>query len=109
MRDGLPRPYITPRDERPYAEEERSVSGWKEEPYEDKVRPIIKKEITIEQLIDKYGTNWNTAGSNVVIDGPSLKIIRRAKLTTFVLNGKRLNQIERAINNESFDGTTIKI
>ena len=67
------------------------------------------KEITIEQLINKYGTEWNTAGSNVVIDGPSLEIIRRAKLNTFVLNGKRLNQIERAINNESFDGTIIKI
>ena len=60
------------------------------------------KEITIEQLINKYGTEWNTAGSNVVIDGPSLEIIRRAKLNTFVLNGKRLNQIERAINSLNF-------
>ena len=66
------------------------------------------KEISIKQLIDEHGTNWGTAGKNVVIDGPALEIINRAKIPTFVLNGKKLNQLERAITNQSFNGTIIK-
>jgi len=67
------------------------------------------KEISIKQLIDEHGTDWGTAGKNVVIDGPALEIINRAKIPTFVLNGKKLNQLERAITNQSFNGTVIKI
>ena len=63
--------------------------------------------VTINELIKKYGIDWSTAGSNVVVDGPALEIIKKAKITTFVLNGGRLNQLERAINNKSFDGTII--
>ena len=67
------------------------------------------KEISIDKLIKKYGTNWEAAGKNVVIDGPSLEIIKRAKIPTFVLNGKKLDQLENAIANKQFEGTTIKI
>ena len=67
------------------------------------------KVISIDELIKKYGTNWETAGKNVVIDGPSLEIIKRAKIPTFVLNGKKLDQLEKAITNQSFNGTKIKI
>ena len=67
------------------------------------------KEISIDELINKYGTNWEAAGKNVVIDGPSLAIIKRANILTFVLNGKKLDQLEKAITNQSFNGTKIKI
>jgi len=67
------------------------------------------KEVSINQLIDDYGTDWNSAGKNIVIDGPALKIIKRAKIPTFVLNGKKLKELEKAINNKSFNGTIIKI
>jgi len=67
------------------------------------------KEISIKQLIDEYGTDWDAAGKNIVIDGPALEIINSAKIPTFVLNGKRLDQLERAITNQQFDGTVIKI
>jgi len=66
------------------------------------------KEISIKQLIDKYGTKWSTAGENIIIDGPALEIINSAKIPTFVLNGKKLGELERAINNQSFNGTVIK-
>lgn len=72
--------------------------------YSDAVQ--IKK-ISVDGLIKKYGTDWNAAGSNVVIDGPALKIIHKTKLPTFVVNGKRLDQLEKAIINQSFDGTII--
>lgn len=64
-------------------------------------------EITIDELIDSFGTEWKNAGKNIVVDGPALKIIKRAKLKTCVLNGKKLDQLEHAINFESFDGTMI--
>lgn len=67
------------------------------------------KEISIKQLIDEYGTDWDAAGKNIVIDGPALEIINRAKIPTFVLNGKRLDQLEKAITNQQFDGTVLKI
>ena len=67
------------------------------------------KEISVEQLIKEYGTEWGSAGKNIVIDGPALQIIKRAKIPTFVLNGKKLEDLKKAINNESFNGTIIKI
>jgi len=66
------------------------------------------KEISIKKLIQQYGTDWDSAGKNVVIDGPALKIISRSEIPSFVLNGKKLDQLERAINNQDFNGTKIK-
>ena len=65
-------------------------------------------EISIDELIKKYGTNWEIAGKNMVIDGPALEIIKNGKITTFVLNGKNLDELEKAINNQKFYGTKIK-
>ena len=70
---------------------------------------IQLQEVNIKDLIKKYGTRWNTAGKNIVVDGPALDIIQRAKIITFVVNGKRLDQLEKAITNKQFDGTKIKI
>jgi uridylate kinase len=67
------------------------------------------KEISIEKLINEYGTEWSSAGKNIVIDGPCLKIIKRAKIPTYVLNGKKLEELKKVINNEDFNGTIIKI
>ena len=66
------------------------------------------KEISIKRLIEQHGIDWTEAGKNVVIDGPALKIINRSKIPTYVLNGKKIGQIEKAINNKSFFGTIIK-
>lgn len=65
------------------------------------------KEVKIDQLIKIFGTNWKSAGKKIVIDGPALEIIKRAQLSTYVLNGKRIDQLERALTNKSFDGTKI--
>lgn len=67
------------------------------------------KEISIEKLINDYGTEWSSAGKNVVIDGPALQIIKKARIPTFVLNGNKLEELEKAINNQLFNGTKIKI
>jgi len=65
-------------------------------------------EIEIDSLIKKYGVKWNKAGKNIVVDGPALEVIQKAKIPTFVLNGKRLDQLEKAIENQVFTGTIIK-
>jgi uridylate kinase len=49
------------------------------------------REVSIKQLINEYGTDWNSAGANVVVDGPALGIIDKEKIPTFVVNGKRLD------------------
>ena len=69
---------------------------------------IQLKEISIKNLIQKYGTKWDTAGQNAVIDGPCLEIIDRAHISTFVLNGKKLDELKKVINNQAFNGTVIK-
>jgi len=67
------------------------------------------KEISIKELIKKYGTKWNAAGGNIVIDGPALEVIDKIKIPTFIVNGNRLDQLEKAVTNQNFDGTRIII
>lgn len=67
------------------------------------------KEVTIDHLIAQYGTTWGAAGKNIFMDEPALAIIKRAKIPTFVVNGKRLDQLEKAMMGKSFDGTTILV
>lgn len=65
-------------------------------------------EISVKQLIKEYGIKWETAGKNMVIDPPALEIIDRANIATYVLNGKKLVELEKAITNKKFNGTKIK-
>jgi uridylate kinase len=67
------------------------------------------KEINIDSLIEKYGTDWTSAGKNMVIDGPALKIIKESRLSTYVINGKKISELEKVIENKEFNGTEIKI
>ncbi|MFH1101279.1 MAG: UMP kinase [Methanobacteriota archaeon] len=67
------------------------------------------KVIHIDELIQKYGTAWKSAGKHIAIDAPSLEIIKRAGLTTLIVNGRRLDQLEKAITGQPFDGTTIQV
>jgi uridylate kinase len=67
------------------------------------------KEVTIDHLIAQYGTTWGAAGKNIFMDEPALAIIKRAKIPTFIVNGKRLDQLEKAMTGKSFDGTTILV
>jgi uridylate kinase len=67
------------------------------------------KEVKIDQLIKNYGVKWKSAGENIVVDGPALEIIKKARLVTYVVNGRRLDQLERAIKNQSFNGTRITL
>lgn len=69
----------------------------------------VKKydEIHIDELISKYGISWKSAGANMVIDSPALKIIKRSSIKTYVLNGIKLDQLEKVIFDRDFIGTKI--
>lgn len=67
------------------------------------------KQVSIEQLIAQYGTKWGAAGKNIFMDEPALEIIQRAKVPTFIVNGKRLDELEKALRGQSFDGTRIVV
>ena len=66
------------------------------------------KEVTPIELINKYGVLWKSAGSNVVIDGPALNIIKNNDVLTNVLNGKKLDELENCLLNKNFNGTVLK-
>lgn len=74
--------------------------------YED---AVMYPEIRIDALLNKYGSSWNAAGSNIVIDGPALKQIAAAKIDTVVINGKKLDELEHVLSDKSFCGTKIKL
>jgi|YNPNPStandDraft_1061719.scaffolds.fasta_scaffold10014_4 uridylate kinase len=65
--------------------------------------------INVDELIERYGTDWSTAGAHAVIDPPSLKIIKRAGIPTFIVNGEKLDQLEKAIKGLPFNGTIIEV
>jgi uridylate kinase len=67
------------------------------------------KKVTIDSLITRYGTTWSAAGKNIFMDEPALEIIKRAKITTYIVNGKRLDKLEKALRGQSFDGTIILV
>jgi len=67
------------------------------------------KTLHVDELIQKYGTAWKSAGKHIAIDAPSLKIIKRARLLTLIVNGERLEQLEKAITGHPFEGTTIQV
>jgi uridylate kinase len=67
------------------------------------------KEVPIDHLIEQYGTKWGTAGKNIFMDEPALAIIKQARILTFVVNGKRLDQLEKAMLGQAFDGTSILV
>jgi len=75
-----------------------------------KVYPNAKQldEVSVRNLIKNQDVKWDAAGKNMIIDGPALVIISRARIPTFVLNGKKLDEIKKVINNQKFNGTIIK-
>jgi len=65
--------------------------------------------IAIEALLEEYGDSWEAAGKNTVIDGPALRVIKKAKLNTRVVNGFKLDEVKKAILGKDFFGTKILV
>ena len=65
----------------------------------DRLSPDRLIELTVQ---DEY-----KAGPHIVIDPMAARIIKRSKITTYVLDGRNLKTLENAINGEPFEGSII--
>lgn len=65
--------------------------------------------ISAIELLNRYGSSWNAAGSNTVIDGPALQQIQNEHVKTVVINGKIVSNFRKVLNHQSFHGTTITV
>lgn len=65
------------------------------------------QEITADNLIKMMGTEWKMAGGKSVIDGPACGLIRKNQIKTFVVNGRNLPELAKAIRGEPFHGTAV--
>jgi uridylate kinase len=68
---------------------------------------MMYSSISAKELLETYGSSWNTAGSNMVIDGPALEKIYTDKIPTIVINGKNIDTLRNALSHQSFHGTII--
>ena len=65
--------------------------------------------IHIKELRKLAGEEWKKAGESVIIDAIACKIIDEEKIETFVVNGKNLEELEKAIYGKKFNGTIVEI
>ncbi|MCD6512228.1 MAG: UMP kinase [Thermoplasmata archaeon] len=65
--------------------------------------------ISINELRKMVGDKWNMAGKNVVVDAIACRIIDGAKIKTFVVYGKEIDEIKNAIYGREFKGTEIVV
>lgn len=64
-------------------------------------------EISIDAIIKMMGVEWKLAGSKTVIDGPALKLLREHRVPTFVVNGRNLPELAKALQGLPHQGTRI--
>jgi uridylate kinase len=64
--------------------------------------------VSIDTLLNQYGSSWESAGKNMVIDGPAMQLIKDHQIKTFVIDGRDIQQLVNIINNNEFKGTIIK-
>jgi len=65
--------------------------------------------ISALELLKKYGSAWNAAGSNMVVDGPALQKIHDEHIKTVVINGNNIKTVQNVLDHQSFTGTTITV
>lgn len=65
--------------------------------------------IHVKELKKIAGEEWKRAGESVIIDAIACRIIEEEKIQTFVVNGKNLEELEKAIYGRKFKGTIVDV
>ncbi|MBS3816357.1 MAG: UMP kinase [Candidatus Thermoplasmatota archaeon] len=65
------------------------------------------KQLTYEELIEIVSEGESGAGPNVVFDPLAARIIKRANIMTYIVDGRDLSTLKSAIQDEEFDGSKI--
>lgn len=84
-----------------------SVDGvYTEDPNKDKDAERLEG-LDYDRLIEIVSKSEHEAGPNVVLDPLAARIIKRAKIKTYILHGRDLESFEDAIKDEEFRGSII--
>ena len=85
-----------------------SVDGvYTADPKKDKNAEKID-ELDYDELIDIVSKGPEGAGPNVVFDPMAAKIIKRANIETYIVDGRDLEDFKKAIKNVRFQGTKVR-
>ncbi|MBS3781421.1 MAG: UMP kinase [Candidatus Thermoplasmatota archaeon] len=85
-----------------------SVDGvYTDDPKKDKEAKKLE-DLNYERLIEIVSKTEHGAGPNVVFDPLAARVIKRANIKTYILDGRDLDSFERAIRDEEFSGSIIK-
>lgn len=76
------------------------------DPNKDKNAKKLEK-ITFDELIDITSKYESNAGRKGIIDTLGAKIIKRAKIPTYVIHGRDLQSLKNIIEGKKFNGTLI--
>lgn len=60
-----------------------------------------------DELIDIVSKSPEGAGPNVVFDPMAAKIIKRANIETYIVDGRDLDEFNKAIRDVDFHGTKV--
>lgn len=84
-----------------------SVDGvYTADPKKDKNAEMID-ELDYDELIDIVSKSPEGAGPNVVFDPMAAKIIKRANIETYIVDGRDLDEFNKAIRDVDFHGTKV--
>lgn len=84
-----------------------SVDGvYTEDPNKEKDAEKLE-ELTYEELIEIVSKSEHEAGPNVVFDPLAARIIKRAKIEAYIVDGRDLRSFGNAIKDEEFSGSII--
>jgi uridylate kinase len=84
-----------------------NVDGVYDKDPKDSSDATLYSTISAQELLNKYGSVWNKAGGNTVVDGPALQKIKSESIPTIVLNGSNIDNFSNVLNHKPFHGTTI--
>lgn len=69
---------------------------------------VMLRQLNFKRLMEITGKTETTAGSSGVIDPLGAKIIARARIPTYVINGRDLNALRNVIDGKRFKGSIVK-
>jgi uridylate kinase len=74
----------------------------------EKQDATLYKKLTPDALIKLVSASTSKPGQHVVLDLPACLIIKRSNIRTIVLHGEDLENFERAVRGNEFEGTVIE-
>jgi len=72
-------------------------------------KATLREKMSYAELRALTGDHHRLAGPNIVFDPLGAQVVERAKIPLFVVNGRNLDNLERAILGQPFHGTRVSV